>query len=84
MPGRAGPVRSRPARARIEYQPLIDAACFGGFQAPVGADGFVVIEKWRDAAALEAHAGVAHMAAYAARTTPLVAQRRIHVMVSPA
>ena len=68
----------------IEYQPVVDAAGFGGFQAPVGDDGFVVIEKWRDAAALKAHAGAPHMAAYGARTRPLVAERRIHVMTSPA
>ncbi len=68
----------------IEYQPGVDAAGFGGFQAPVGDDGFAVIEKWRGAAALEAHAGASHMPAYAARTKPLVAERRIHVMVSPA
>jgi len=64
----------------IEYQPVVDAGGFGGFQAKVGDDAFVVIEKWRDAAALKAHAAAPHMAAYAARTRSLVADRRIHVM----
>jgi quinol monooxygenase YgiN len=68
----------------IEYQPVVDASGFGAFQAPVGADTFVVIEKWRDAAALKAHAAAPHMAAYAARTRPLVAERRIYILESAA
>ena len=64
----------------IAYEPVVDAA---GFPALVGPDGFVVVERWRDAAALKAHAVAPHMAAYSARTKPLVAERRIHVL-SPA
>jgi quinol monooxygenase YgiN len=67
----------------IEYQPVIDATGMGTFQAEIGPDTFVVVEKWRDAAALKAHAGAPHMAAYAARTKELVAGRTIHVL-SPA
>jgi quinol monooxygenase YgiN len=67
----------------IEYQPVIDATGMGSFQAAIGPDTFVVVEKWRDAAALKAHAGAPHMAAYAARTKELVAARTIHVL-SPA
>ena len=61
----------------IEYQPVVDAE---GFPGLLGDDTFVVVEKWRDAAALKAHAAAPHMAAYAARTRPLVAERRIHVL----
>jgi quinol monooxygenase YgiN len=61
----------------IEYQPVVDA---DGFPGLLGGDTFVVVEKWRDAAALKAHAAAPHMAAYAARTRPLVAERRIHVL----
>lgn len=61
----------------IEYQPVVDAA---GFPGLLGSDAFVVVEKWRDADALKAHAAAPHMAAYAARTRPLVAERRIHVL----
>lgn len=61
----------------IEYQPVVDAS---GFPALLGPDAFVVVEKWRDAAALKAHAASAHMKAYAERTKPMVAERRIHVL----
>jgi quinol monooxygenase YgiN len=46
----------------------------------LGPDTFVVVEKWRDAAALAAHAAAPHMAAYAQRTKALVARRTIHVL----
>jgi quinol monooxygenase YgiN len=67
----------------IEYGPAIDAEGLGSFQAKVGADTFVVIEKWRDAAALKAHAAAPHMAAYAAKVKDMLAGRVIHVL-SPA
>ncbi len=67
----------------IEYAPAIDAEGMGGFQTRFGTDAFVVIEKWRDAAALKAHAGSPHMAAYAAKVKDLIATRVIHVL-SPA
>ncbi|HYF60737.1 MAG TPA: antibiotic biosynthesis monooxygenase [Burkholderiaceae bacterium] len=68
----------------IEYQPVVDVEGFASWPTPAGADTFVVIEKWRDAAALKAHAAAPHMAAYAARTKPLVASRTIHVMAPAA
>jgi quinol monooxygenase YgiN len=67
----------------IEYDAAIDSAPGPAFQAHMGADTFVVIEKWRDLAALEAHAKAPHMAAYASQTRPLIATRAIHVL-SPA
>jgi quinol monooxygenase YgiN len=67
----------------LEYGPAIDAEGMGSFQAPLGPDTFVVVEKWADAAALKAHAAAPHMAAYAARTRDMIASRTIHVL-SPA
>ena len=67
----------------IEYGPAIDAEGLGSFQTRFGADTFVVIEKWRDANALKAHAAAPHMAAYSAKVKDLVASRVIHVL-SPA
>ena len=64
----------------IEYGPAIDAEGLGGFQTKFGADAFVVIEKWRDAAALKAHAAAPHMAAYAGKVKDLIASRVIHVL----
>ena len=67
----------------IEYGPGIDAEGLGGFQAKLGPDTFVVIEKWESIDALKAHAAAPHMAAYAAKTKPMIASRVIHVL-SPA
>jgi quinol monooxygenase YgiN len=64
----------------IEYGPAIDNEPAAGFQAQLGADTVVVIEKWRDMAALKAHAAAPHMAAYAAKTKDLVASRAIHIL----
>ncbi|MCC7081635.1 MAG: antibiotic biosynthesis monooxygenase [Burkholderiales bacterium] len=67
----------------IEYGPAIDAEGIGSFQARLGQDTFLVIEKWRDAQALKAHAAAPHMAAYAAKVKGMIASRVIHVL-SPA
>lgn len=67
----------------MEYGPTIDAEGLGGFQTKFGPDTFVVMEKWRDAQALKAHAAAPHMAAYAAKVKDMIASRVIHVL-SPA
>jgi quinol monooxygenase YgiN len=67
----------------IEYGPAIDAEGLGSFQTKVGPDTFVVIEKWRDAQALKAHATAPHMAAYGTKVKDMIASRVIHVL-SPA
>lgn len=67
----------------IEYGPAVDADGVGSFQAKVGTDTFVVIEKWRDVAALKAHAAAPHMAAYGAKVKDMLAGRVVHVL-SPA
>lgn len=64
----------------IEYGPTTDAEGFGSFQTKFGADTFVVIEKWRDAQALKAHAAAPHMAAYAAKVKDLIASRVVHIL----
>ena len=61
----------------IEYGPVIDAP---NSPAPYGDDTFVVVEKWESPDHLKAHAASAHMAAYAAKTKPLIASRVIHIM----
>jgi quinol monooxygenase YgiN len=67
----------------IEYGPVVDAEGLGSFQTRLGPDTFVVLEKWRDAQALKAHAAAPHMAAYAAKVKDMIASRVIHVL-SPA
>ncbi len=74
----------RAERGCIEYGPAVDAEDVGGAQTKVGADTFLVIEKWADAEALRAHAAAPHMAAYSARVKDLVASRTIHVLAPAA
>ena len=48
----------------IEYGAAIDAPTDIAVQAPVRPDVVVVVEKWRDVAALKAHSAAPHMAVY--------------------
>jgi quinol monooxygenase YgiN len=64
----------------IEYGPAVDADGMGGFQTKLGLDTFVVVEKWESIDALKAHAAAPHMAAYAAKTKEMIANRVIHVL----
>ena len=68
-------------RSKVHEAPGLPAS-----MATLGADTFVVIEKWADLAALQAHAVAAavavapHMKAYAAQVKALTAARVIHVL----
>ncbi len=42
----------------------------------------MVIEKWASLEALQAHATAPHMAAYAAKARPHIANRVVHVLSS--
>ena len=66
----------------IEYGAAVDAEGVGPFQTKMGEDTFVVIEKWASLDALMAHAGSAHMKAYAGKTKDLIANRAVHVLSS--
>ena len=67
-------------RGCIEYGPAIDAEPAPGFQTKLGADAFVVVEKWESMEALKAHAAAPHMAAYGAQVKDLIASRVIHIL----
>jgi quinol monooxygenase YgiN len=64
----------------IEYGATVDAEGAGSIQTKVGADTFVVVEKWESIAALKAHAAAPHMAAYGAKVKDMIASRVIHVL----
>ncbi len=64
----------------IEYGATVDAAGMPASPGSVGADTFVVIEKWESLAALQAHAVAPHMKAYAESVKPFTAKRVIHVL----
>jgi quinol monooxygenase YgiN len=66
----------------IEYGPAIDVPDFGKIQTALGADTFVVIEKWATADDLKAHGAAPHMVAYATKVKDMIASRVIHVLKS--
>ena len=51
-------------RGCIEYGAAVDAVTDVAVQPPVRPDVVVVVEKWRDVAALKAHSAAPHMAVY--------------------
>jgi len=67
----------------IEYGAAVDADPALKFQTRWGPDTFLAIEKWESLDALKAHAAAPHMAAYAAKTKDLIANRAVHIL-SPA
>jgi quinol monooxygenase YgiN len=73
----------RAEKGCIEYGAAVDAENALKFQTKWGPDTFLVIEKWESMEALQAHAAVPHMVAYAAKTRELMASRVIHIL-SPA
>ena len=68
-----------------EYRPVIDNdAGLEGAREPIGADSYIVIEKWASVAALDAHAATDHMRKYGDEAHDLIASRVLHVMRDPA
>ena len=67
----------------IEYGAAVDADPALTFQTRWGPDTFLAIEKWESLDTLKAHAAAPHMAAYAAKTKDLIANRAVHIL-SPA
>ncbi len=70
----------RAEKGCIEYGAAIDAEGAPSIQTRYGNDTFVVIEKWESLDALRAHAQAPHMAAYAEKVKPFLAERIIHVL----
>ena len=66
----------------IEYSGAVDYPSGVGAQSPVRPDLVTVIEKWRDAAALEAHGRAPHMDAYRARVKDFVVETLVYVLKS--
>lgn len=64
----------------IEYGPATAIDGFGDPATRLGADTFVVVEKWESLDALKAHAAAPHMQAYQARVKEMLDSRVIHVL----
>jgi quinol monooxygenase YgiN len=64
----------------LEYGAAVDLPSGLGAQPPVRDDVVVVVEKWRDLAALRAHLEAPHMTSYRARVKDLVATVELQVL----
>lgn len=64
----------------IEYGAAVDADPGPAFQKKLGADTFIVVEKWESIEALKAHAVAPHMAEYGAKVKDMLASRVIHIL----
>lgn len=62
------------------YEATVEQPGVLGAQSPLPPDTVVIVERWRDAAALQAHSTAAHMTAYRAAVKPLVKGVAIHVL----
>jgi quinol monooxygenase YgiN len=64
----------------IEYGAAVDCPTSIPAQPPIRPDIVVVVEKWRDVGALEAHLAAPHMTAYRGRVTDLVTSVELQVL----
>lgn len=64
----------------LAYEPCIDVDSGLAAQAPIGPDRVVIIERWRDLAALQAHIQAPHMAPYRAAVKPYVKSMTLQVL----
>jgi quinol monooxygenase YgiN len=64
----------------IEYGAAIDLATGLTAQPALRPDVAVIVEKWSDLAALEAHLVAPHMNAYRERVRPYVVRSTLHVL----
>jgi len=64
----------------IAYDATVDEPGVLAAQALAGADTVIIVERWRDEAALRAHSTAPHMGAYRTATKPYVAGAVIEVL----
>jgi quinol monooxygenase YgiN len=64
----------------IEYGAAVDVATGLSAQGPLRDHVVVVVEKWRDLSALQAHLVAPHMTTYRARVKDLVIQTTLQVL----
>lgn len=64
----------------VEYGPTVDVPTSIPVQALLGSETVVIIEKWTDVAALEAHLKAPHMADYRVKVKPFVKAVTLRVL----
>lgn len=64
----------------LDYGPTVDVRTSIGAQIPYRNDVVVIVERWRDLAALEAHLVAPHMTPYRAEVKPLVVSTKLQIL----
>lgn len=64
----------------LDYGPTVDVRTSIGAQIPYRDDVVVIVEKWRDLPALEAHLVAPHMTPYRAEVKPLVVSTKLQIL----
>lgn len=64
----------------LEYGAAIDVPTDHPAQPPIRPDTVVVVEKWRDQAALKAHSAAPHMAAYRVKVKDYVLSVSLQIL----
>jgi len=64
----------------LEYGPTVDVRTTIGAQLPYRDDVVVIVEKWRDLPALEAHLVAPHMTPYRAEVKPIVVSTTLQIL----
>jgi len=64
----------------IEYQAVTDAVDAGKIQTPLGADSYMVVEKWETVGDLNTHSVAEHMIEFGQSNDHLIDSRTIHVL----
>ena len=70
----------RAERGCVEYAPAADVATHIPVQTPVRPNTVIVLEKWADLAALEAHLSAPHVVEYRERVKDLVAGLALQIL----
>jgi quinol monooxygenase YgiN len=69
-------------RGCLQYEATVDSSPVLKFQTEFGPDTFVVVEKWENCDALQAHSTAPHMLSYGERVRGLILSRAIHVLTA--
>ena len=64
----------------IEYGAAVDAVTDVAVQPPVRPDVVVVVEKWRDVAALKVHAAAPHMVAFRVKAKDWIQSTSLQIL----
>jgi quinol monooxygenase YgiN len=70
----------RAEKGCLEYFPTIDLGTAIKSQVPIGSDAVLVVERWENTSALEAHLAAPHMVEYRPKVKEYVKQVSLRIL----